>query len=347
MTVKHLEIKALVVAAATACTLFLGLSESRAERYSDEVSLLELSDSIADLSTTASRATVFIEGLRDDGEGRGTGSGFVVDAMRGIVVTNAHVVGEHKSFLIRFFDGRETNGNVLGRDPQTDLAVIKIPGVMAKHQMTWGDSDDLRPGNLVMAIGSPLGLKGTTSLGVVSALHRRLDLVEDSYEDFIQHDAFIDRGSSGGPLLNMRGEVIGINTAIGGSGQQQGAWAGISYAIPMQIAKRYVDEIAAGGEIRRGFLGLSGESLDAGGAKLRGLSHTYGVLVTNVIKGSPADRGGIAGKDVILAIDGREISTSSELKARVAAVAPGTSLKFKVWRRRQISEKTVIIGVKP
>ncbi|MDG2310450.1 MAG: trypsin-like peptidase domain-containing protein, partial [Planctomycetota bacterium] len=120
MTVKHLEIKALVVAAATACTLFLGLSDSHAERYSEEVSLLELSDSIADLSATASRATVFIEGLRDDGEGRATGSGFVVDAMRGIVVTNAHVVGEHKSFLIRFFDGRETNGNVLGRDPQTD-----------------------------------------------------------------------------------------------------------------------------------------------------------------------------------------------------------------------------------
>jgi len=346
MTVKHLEIKALVVVAATACTLFLGLSDSHAERYSDEVNLLELSDSIADLSATASQATVFIDGLRDEGEGRGTGSGFVVDAMRGIVVTNSHVVGEHKSFLIRFSDGRETNGNVLGRDPQTDLAVIKIPSAMAKHQMMWGDSDDLRPGNLVMAIGSPLGLKGTTSLGVVSALHRRLNLVEDSYEDFIQHDAFIDHGSSGGPLLNMRGEVIGINTAIGGSGQHD-AWAGISYAIPMKIAKRYVDEIADGGKIRRGFLGLSGESLDAGGAKLRGLDHTYGVLVTQVLGDSPAAKGGIAAKDVILAIDGREVSTSSELKARVAAVAPGTSLKFKVWRRRQITEKTVIIGVKP
>ncbi|MDP6963470.1 MAG: trypsin-like peptidase domain-containing protein, partial [Planctomycetota bacterium] len=324
----------------------LMLQPGYAERENTSDNLLELSESIADLSATASKSTVFIEGLRDKGEGRGTGSGFVVDAMRGIVVTNAHVVGDHDSFLIRFFDGRETNGNVLGRDPQTDLAVIKIPGSTARFEIPWGDSDELRPGNLVMAIGSPLGLKGTTSLGVVSALHRNLHLVEDSYEDFIQHDAFIDHGSSGGPLLNMRGEVVGINTAIGGSGQHD-AWAGISYSIPTQIARRYVDDIADGGEIRRGYLGLSGDTLDANGAKLRGLNHTYGVLITSVIKDGPAAVAGLQEKDVILEINGREVASSSELKARVAAVAPGSSLEFKIWRRRQIIEKVVKIGVKP
>jgi S1-C subfamily serine protease len=346
MSVHHHNTKALTVIIAVLLLSFLGLHTSQADQGFDDLSLLELSNSIADLSATASQATVFIEGLRDHGDGRGSGSGFVIDAMRGIVVTNSHVVGEHKAFIIRFSDGREATGNVLGRDPQTDLAVIKIPAASAKFEMAWGDSDELRPGNLVMAIGSPLGLKGTTSLGVVSALHRHLNLVEDSYEDFIQHDAFIDHGSSGGPLLNMRGEVIGINTAIGG-GHGDDGWRGISYAIPMQIAKRYVEELANGGEIKRGFLGLSGESLDARTAKLRGLDHAYGVLVTTVQAGSPADNGGIKAKDVILAIDGREISSSSELKARVAAVEPGTRLKFTVWSRRKIVEKTVIIGVKP
>ncbi|MFT7517347.1 MAG: serine protease Do [Myxococcota bacterium] len=346
MNVSHKSIPAsATIVCCIALTIF-GIRNTQAERYVTDLSLSALSESIADLSADASKATVFIEGLRDEGEGRGSGSGFVVDAMRGIVVTNSHVVGEHKSFLIRFSDGREVTGNVLGRDPQTDLAVIKIPVSAAKFEMEWGDSDELRPGNLVMAIGSPLGLKGTTSLGIVSALHRRLNLVEDSYEDFIQHDAFIDHGSSGGPLLNMQGQVIGINTAIGGSSQND-AWSGISYAIPTQIAQRYVDELADGGEIRRGYLGLSGESLDANSAKLRGLDHTYGVLVTDVQEGSPAAKGGLKTKDVILEIDGQEISSSAQLKARVAANAPGSTLIFTVWTRRSIVEKTVTIGVKP
>lgn len=340
-------LKRLFLISLLALTAFVPFtSYLKGDQIGAKYDLNELSNALAELSDQSSKATVFIEGIRERGAGRGTGSGFVVDALNGIVVTNAHVVSDHESFLIRFDDGRETSGTVVGSDPQTDLAVIRIPSNFARHQMSWGDSDRLRPGNLVMAIGSPLGLKGTTSLGVVSALNRRLDLVEDSYEDFLQHDAFIDQGSSGGPLLNMDGEVIGINTAIGASGGNDG-WSGISYAIPTQIAQRYVEDLADNGEILRGYLGLQGEAIDAAGARLRGLSHTYGVLVLSIQENSPAAQSGLKVKDVILAIDGKEIRSASQLKARIAAEPPGKTLTLTVWSKRKILDYDVVIGVKP
>ncbi|MBC8368920.1 MAG: trypsin-like peptidase domain-containing protein [Planctomycetes bacterium] len=344
MSDKHLNIN-LITAVLIISPLLLLLSDGQAETANDDISLVEISESMADLSEVVSKATVSIEGLHNTGDGRGNGSGFIVDAMNGTVVTNSHVVGDHKGFTIRFSDGREADGILRGRDPQTDLAVIKILGATAKHQMPWGDSDELRPGNLVMAIGSPLGLRGTTSLGVVGALHRQLDLVDDSYQDFIQHDAFIDHGSSGGPLLNMRGEVIGINTAIGGSALSD-SWSGISYAIPSRIAQRYVAELASNKSFKRGYLGLRASALKANQAVMRGLTHTYGVLIESVDDDSPASRGGLKVNDVILKVDGLEIVSAAQLKSRIAAIEPGSELKFEVWSRRNISEKTVKIGVK-
>ena len=144
----------------------------------------------------------------------------------------------------------------------------------------------------------------------------------------------------------MDGEVIGINTAIGASGGNDG-WSGISYAIPTQIAQRYVEDLADSGEIRRGYLGLQGEALDASGAKLRGLNHTYGVLVLSIQEGGPAAQSGLKVKDVILAIDGKEIRSASQLKARIAAESPGKTLTLTVWSKRKILNYEVVIGVKP
>ena len=315
----------------------------------NDVNLWELSEDIADLAERVSKGTVFLSVSRHDqrGMGAGRGTGFVIDATQGLVVTNAHVVEGAPSAKVQFSDGREVSGTVLGVDPKTDLAVLDIPAGVARHQLAWGDSDALRPGNLVMAVGSPLGLEGTTSLGVISALGRTLELVENPYEDFIQFDAFIDRGSSGGPLVNMAGEVIGINTAIGGEGGAQPMWRGIGYAIPTAIAKRYVEDLATLGEVRRGWLGITAVGLDAQRAEMLGLDHLYGVTITEVHEGGPAAEAGLRANDVLLEIDGREVSTAAQVKARIAALKPGSKVKLKILSKRAFRTVRVTIGERP
>ena len=320
--------------------------KAQSEAPDNAMTLLEFSEQSADLAEKVSNGTVYLSVAKTSGGemGRGLGTGFVVDAIKGIVVTNAHVMDGGTSATVQFHDGRVVRGTLLGVDKQTDLAVLDIPPGAAKHQLAWGDSDLIRPGHLVMAIGSPLGMEGTTSLGVISALGRQLKMVKESYEDFLQFDAFIDRGSSGGPLVNMNGEVIGINTAIGGGGSEP-MWRGIGYAIPTAIAKRYVYDLAETGTVRRGWIGVSVNGLDAQAAKLRGLDHTYGVLVESVVKGGPAEQAGIRKDDVILEIDGREIQTANQVKARIAAVAPGSPVKVKYLSRRAIRTIRVTLGV--
>ncbi len=315
-----------------------------------EVDLFELSEDLGNLADRVAQGTVFLSVVKSDGGqlGRGLGTGFVVDAMRGLVVTNAHVVDGAETALVMFSDGREVKGTVLGRDVQTDLAVLDIPPGSARHQLNWGDSDSLRPGNLVMAVGSPLGLEGTTSLGVVSALGRSLEMVEDAYEDFIQFDAFIDRGSSGGPLVNMAGEVVGINTAIGGNGNgAEPMWRGIGYAIPTAIARRYTDNLAEHGEVRRGWLGISAQGLTSQRARLLGLDHTYGVEIVRLVEDGPAAAAGLKKGDVILTIGGIEVASSSQVRARIAALAPGSEVKIKVLSRRAQRMVKVTLGISP
>ncbi|MDP7061348.1 MAG: trypsin-like peptidase domain-containing protein [Planctomycetota bacterium] len=313
----------------------------------NDVNLLELSDDIANLAEKVSKGTVFLTVRRNDGRstGYGRGTGFVVDAVKGIVVTNAHVVENAQTATVQFADGREVSASLLGVDEKTDLAVMSIPAGSARYQLEWGDSDVLRPGNLVMAVGSPLGLEGTTSLGVVSALGRSLGLVEDSYEDFIQFDAFIDQGSSGGPLVNMEGQVIGINTAIGGgSSRSEPMWRGIGYAIPTAIAKRYVDDLTKLGEVRRGWIGISAKEIDAQRADLLGLDHVYGVTVVDVVKGGPAEKAGIKINDVIVEIEGLKITSPKQVKARIAALAPGYKAKVKLLSNRAFRTIRVELG---
>jgi len=315
-----------------------------------ELNLLEMSDSLGDLAAKVADGTVFLSVVKAEGGqlGRGLGTGFVVDALRGLVVTNAHVVEGAETALVHFSDGREVKGTVLGRDVQTDLAVLDIPPGAARHQLNWGDSDALRPGNLVMAVGSPLGLEGTTSLGVISALGRKLEMVDDAYEDFIQFDAFIDRGSSGGPLVNMAGEVVGINSAIGGTGgSSEPMWRGIGYAIPTAIARRYTENLAEHGEVKRGWLGITAQGLTPQRARLLGLDHTYGVEVIRMVEDGPAASAGIQKGDVILTIGGREVASSSQVRARIAALEPGSDIKVKVLSRRAQKTLRVTLGISP
>jgi len=320
-------------------------ADSDAPRASAD--LVGFSEALGDLAGQVKDATVFLE-VTQGATGRGLGTGFVVDATAGLVVTNAHVMKDSASATVRFADGREVVGQVLGVDRATDLAVLDIPPGAARKQLQWGDSDGMRPGELVMAVGSPLGLQGTTSVGVVSALGRRLDLVEDSYEDFLQFDAFIDRGSSGGPLVDMRGRVIGINTAIGGEsrGPLAGdpAWRGISYAVPSSLAQRFVEDLAEHGEVRRGWIGVTCEGLTPDRARLLGLDRPYGAEVKAVVPEGPAMNAGLRKGDVILAIDGREVNSAAQVKARVAASPPGAEVRVKILSDRAIRTVRVTLG---
>lgn len=327
--------------------LVIGLSRPG---FSDPVpavaDLAELSTAIEALASRVADATVTLHVTVAGEQGEvmsGEGSGFVVDAFAGLVVTNAHVVKEAKTVRVLFYDRREEIGKVLGVDRQTDLAVVRIPPGSARKQLSWGDSDRLKPGSLVMAVGSPLQLNGTTSLGVVSALHRKLNPGSDSYEDFVQFDAFIDRGSSGGPLVDMGGEVVGINTAIGASGGST-TWSGISYAVPSAIARRFCEDLAEHGRVRRGWLGIRVDRVSADLAKNLGLERPYGAVLRWVDPAGPAQAGGLKANDVLLSLNGVEIADSSHVRARVAALPPGAKASFRVLQGGKVAVLELVIG---
>ncbi|HJM38646.1 MAG TPA: trypsin-like peptidase domain-containing protein [Planctomycetota bacterium] len=310
--------------------------------------LESLSEATAGLASDALMATVFLrvdqkEGSAGNGEQHGAGTGFVLDAMRGLVVTNNHVVGDSSSRMrVTLHDGRQFYGDPVATDPQTDIAVVRIPEGVARRQLRWGSSDKMVPGSWVMALGNPLGLTGTTSLGVVSGLNRELGLAKDSYEDFLQHDAFIDHGSSGGPLLNMRGEVVGVNTAIGGS-LQRDAWQGISYAVPSRMARRVVADLIEHGKVRRGWLGVATSDLDFGDARNQGMEVPGGAIVTKLVEDSPAAVAGMKKGDIVLELDSMRIRSAAHLRARVGTVAPGSEAIFKIRRGRSTLEMVALI----
>jgi len=327
--------------------LGIGLARSGfSERIPAVTDLAELSTAIETLAARVADATVTLHVTASDEQGNvmsGEGSGFVVDAFLGVVITNAHVVKDAKTVRVIFYDRREELGKVLGVDRQTDLAVVKIPPGAARKQLAWGDSDRLRPGSLVMAVGSPLQLNGTTSLGVVSALHRKLNTSADSYEDFVQFDAFIDRGSSGGPLVDMGGEVVGINTAIGASGGST-TWSGISYAVPSAIARRFCEDLAEHGRVRRGWVGIRVDRVTADLAKNLGLDRPHGAVLRWVDPNGPAIAAGLKADDVLLSLNGVEIADSTHVRARVAALPPGEKANFRVLTGGKIALIEVVIG---
>jgi serine protease Do len=271
----------------------------------------------------------------------GQGSGFIIDAA-GYIVTNNHVVGEAEKVRVELADGRELQAKVVGSDPQTDLALLKVEAGQPLPALQWGDSDRLRVGEWVLAMGNPFGLGGSATVGIVSARGRQIGA--GPYDDFIQTDAPINPGNSGGPLFDASGQVIGINTAIF---SPNGASAGIGFAVPSALARQVVDQLKANGRVERGWLGVSMQRMDEEMATAVGAPDRKGALVAGVQPGSPAEKAGLQPGDVILGFDGRPIQAPRDLAEAVAAAKPGTESKLTVLREGERIERAVSTGRPP
>lgn len=253
---------------------------------------------------------------------RSLGSGFIMDA-EGFIITNNHVVEDADQIKVRLADEREFDARIIGKDPKTDLALIKIDG-KDLFPLRLGDSGRLEVGSWVLAVGSPFGLEQTVTAGIVSAKGRFIGA--GPYDDFIQTDASINPGNSGGPLLNMNGEVVGINTAIVAQGQ------GIGFAIPVNLARDIVAQLKDHGSVIRGWMGVGIQDLTPELAEYYGIKNQKGVLVTQVFPDNPADKAGIKPKDVVVAVDDKPVSTGRELSAAVAGLAVGKEVPVKLIR---------------
>ena len=270
-------------------------------------------------------------------EMHGLGSGFIVGS-NGIIMTNAHVVDGANNVHVKLADRREFKAKVIGVDKQTDIAVIKIN---AKNLPTvkLGDSSKVQVGQWVLAIGSPYGFENTVTAGIVSATSRALP--DGTYTPFIQTDAPINPGNSGGPLFNMQGQVIGINSQIY---SQTGGFQGLSFAIPINLAHQIEEQLVAHGKVERGRIGVTIQDVDQGLAQSFGLDKPGGALISSVEKGSPAAKAGLESGDVILGMDGHEVSRSNQLPPMVAAVKPGHKATFEIWRHGHKKDITVTVG---
>jgi serine protease Do len=268
---------------------------------------------------------------------RGQGSGFIVSA-DGIILTNAHVVKDAKEVTVKLTDRREFRAKVLGSDEKTDIAVLKID---AKNlpTLSLGNTKELKPGEWVLAIGSPFGFENTVTAGVVSAKGRSLP--DDSYVPFIQTDVAINPGNSGGPLINTRGEVVGINSQIY---SRSGGYQGVSFAIPIDVAIQVKDQIVATGRASHARLGVAVQEVNQAFADSFKLDKPEGALVSNVEKGGPADQAGLRSGDVIRKVDGEAIVASGDLPAVIGQKKPGTKVTLDVWRQGARQEVSARLG---
>jgi len=265
------------------------------------------------------------------------GSGFIIDE-KGIVVTNNHVIKNADDIFIIMDGGEDFKAKVIGADSEMDLAVLQIESDQKFKPVKFGNSDKARIGDWVIAIGNPLGLTGTVTAGIISAKNRGIGM--NRYEDFIQTDASINQGNSGGPLFNMDGDVIGINTAIYG----QGGNIGIGFSIPSNNAKKVISQLIEFGETKRGWLGVRIQYVTNEIAEVEKLDKPRGALVASVADGSPSDDAGIKPGDIILEFDGKPINEMSELPKIVAATDVGKKVKLKIWRNQRELEKNIILG---
>ncbi len=266
---------------------------------------------------------------------RGQGSGFIVSA-DGVILTNAHVVRGAREVIVKLTDRREFQAKVLGSDPKTDVAVLKIDA-KSLPTVPLGSARDLQVGQWVLAIGSPFGFENSVSAGVVSAKGRSLP--DDSFVPFIQTDVAVNPGNSGGPLFNARGEVVGINSQIF---TRTGGWQGLSFAIPIDLALRVKDQIVATGHAQHARLGVAFQEVNQALADSFKLDRPEGALVANVEPGSPADKAGLRTGDVIRKLDGQPIVASGDLSALVGQAAPGQQVTLEIWRdgkRQEISAR--------
>ncbi|HSW12338.1 MAG TPA: DegQ family serine endoprotease [Solimonas sp.] len=273
-------------------------------------------------------------------EAQSIGSGVVVDAAKGYVITNSHVVAEADSIRVRLSDDREFDAKLIGKDPDTDVAVLQIKATNLTA-LKMADSDQLQVGDFVVAIGSPFGLRQTVTSGIVSGLSRQTGISEGGYEDFIQTDASINPGNSGGALVNLRGELVGIPSNIL---SRSGGNIGIGFAIPTNLAKNVMDQLLVSGDIQRGRIGINGQDLTPDLAKAFGLSNTRGAVITRVLPKSPADKAGLKSEDVILEANGRPVDNFAQLRNRVGLLRIGEKVNLKILRDGKPKDITVSIG---
>jgi len=266
------------------------------------------------------------------------GSGFVIDAA-GIVITNNHVIADADEVFANFNDGTKLKAEVIGRDPKTDIAVLRIKPEKPLVAVSFGDSDRIRVGDWVMAIGNPFGLGGSLSVGVVSARNR--DINSGPYDNFIQTDAAINRGNSGGPLFNMQGEVVGVNTAII---SPSGGSIGIGFSIPAKTAMAVIDQLREFGETRRGWIGVRIQQIDDQIAETLGIGTARGALIAGVNEGGPAEKAGMKSGDVIVKFDGQDIREMRDLPRAVASTAVNKSVDVVVLRNGKQQTLRITLG---
>lgn len=267
------------------------------------------------------------------------GSGFIIDAEKGYVVTNNHVVKDADEVRVTFHDDVTVEAEVIGRDEKMDLAVLKVDTEHKMAAVTFGDSDKLRVGHWVLAIGNPFGLGGTVTAGIVSAQQR--DINAGPYDDFIQTDASINRGNSGGPMFDIDGEVIGINTAIF---SPSGGSVGIGFAIPSNLAKPVINQLIQYGRTRRGWLGVRIQSVTDEIAESLALSPARGALIASITETGPAEKAGIKAGDIILEFDGKPVATMRDLPRMVAETPIGKKAALTYWRDGKQYKTNVEVG---
>ncbi len=265
------------------------------------------------------------------------GSGFIIKK-DGTIVTNNHVIANADDIIVRV-DNKEYKAKVLGADPYSDIAVLKIQSSKNFNIVKFGNSDKSRVGDWVIAIGNPFGLGGTVTSGIISARNRDINLTR--YDDFIQTDASINQGNSGGPLFNMDGDVIGINTAII---SPSGASSGIGFAIPANYASTIIDQLIKYGETKRGWLGVRIQQVTKEIATVAGLNEPKGAFIGGVSEGSPAEKGGMKSGDIVLEFDGQKIETMRNLPKVVANTKPNKRVVVKVWRDKKLITLRLTLG---
>ncbi len=265
------------------------------------------------------------------------GSGFIIKK-DGIIVTNNHVIANADDIIVRV-NNKEYEAKVLGADPYSDVAVLKIDSTKNFKPVEFGNSDKARVGDWVVAIGNPFGLGGTVTSGIISARNRDINLTR--YDDFIQTDASINQGNSGGPLFNMEGDVIGINTAII---SPSGTSSGIGFAIPSNTASNIIDQLIKFGETKRGWLGVRIQQVTKEIAVVQKLKETKGALIAGVSEGSPAEKSGLQPGDIILEFDGKDIETMRSLPKIVANTKVGKTVFIKIWRDKKLTTKRLTLG---
>lgn len=275
-------------------------------------------------------------------EVQSAGSGVIVDAARGYVLTANHVMSDFNAAQITIKDGRKFTAKLLGRDAATDVALLQLQGASNLKAMPLGDSDRLEVGDYVIAIGNPFGIGQTVTSGIVSALGRT-GLGKQGYEDFIQTDAAINPGNSGGALINLRGQLVGINTAIISPG---GGNVGIGFAVPINMAKRVMDQLAQSGKVERGQIGVSIRDIKPEEAAKEG--RTEGALIANVQQGSSAEAAGLRVGDIIVAVDGSAIRSATQLRNRIGLTPVNSDVQLGFQRQgRQFTADVKIVPIEP